>query len=198
MLFSNHPIEQLETRRMLSAVLIGKTLKIDGTDHADHITVVQGKSISVVINGKKSAFAAGKVSSILVNGKDGSDVIDLSGTSIGSTINAGDGRDRIFGSQGPDRISGNDDNDFIDGKGGNDSIDGDNGDDTIKGGNGDDSINGGDGGDSVFGGAGDDFFDVKDTTHEDTVYGSSGHDEAKIDDNGLVKDGTHQVEDVHS
>jgi Ca2+-binding RTX toxin-like protein len=96
----------------------------------------------------------------------GNDEIRLEGLiGIGSTVDAGDGNDWIYGSSrgdilwggaGEDNIEGGDGNDALTGGDGNDGLRGEGGNDILSGGAGDDTVSGGSGEDTLYGGDGDD------------------------------------------
>ena len=108
------------------------------------------------------------VTSVIVNGGTGNDVIDGGGSLVGSVrviLNGDDGADRItgtlgideiFGGNGNDTIVGGAGDDFIQGNADDDNITGDAGNDSITGDTGNDLISGGDGLDSLDGGTGND------------------------------------------
>ena len=150
-------IDALETRRLLAASLNGTVLTITGTSGNDAISVNQGSSVVVNLNGNKTSFNAASVNSIRVEGGTGDDTIDLRGNvSRRATINAGAGNDRIYGGSNTDVINAGDGNDRVYGLGGADFIDGGNGRDKISGGSSDDQIYGGAGDDALAGGNGND------------------------------------------
>ena len=192
-------IEALENRVVLSvsALFIDGELTIT-SDGQDDITVREDPNangnLQVVVNNAPlntvNALDATAIRSIVINGGEGDNVIDLStlnsvlldnpnGTSL--TVNAGDGNDFVLGSLDLDEsILGNDGDDTITSQGGNDTLDGGNGDDVVNGGAGDDSISGGDGTDLLTGDAGDDTINGGDGN--DTINGSTGNDSIFGDD----------------
>ncbi|MEM1394907.1 MAG: calcium-binding protein [Cyanobacteria bacterium P01_H01_bin.150] len=89
-------------------------------------------------------------------------------------INAGLGRDIVFGQQGNDNIRGGEGNDFLVGGEGNDSLYGDNGSDYLDGGIGNDALIGGEGYDSLYGSEGDD--DLQGLRGNDSILGEAGND----------------------
>ena len=122
------------------------------------------------------------LSSVIVDGGDGNDLITGSNTFAESLL-GGDGSDTILGQGGNDTINSGDGDDLVFGGAGADTIDGDDGQDTIDGGDGDDSINAGDGQDSVPGGNGADSIDggngrdtIDGDAGDDTINGESGRD----------------------
>jgi Ca2+-binding RTX toxin-like protein len=111
---------------------------------------------------------------------------------IPATVDAGDGRDIISGTNGDDILTGgpgDDDiyahagNDTLNGDGGSDRLVGESGNDTITGGDGDDQqystnagaiLTGGDGNDTINGGPGNDW--VWGDGNDDTLSGDAGND----------------------
>ncbi len=100
-------------------------------------------------------------------------------------INAGDGNDRVIGSNningnaifggiGADTLFGGTGNDIIVGAAGDDMIVGNAGDDILHGGDGNDTIQGGAGNDVINGGAGDDF--LSGAAGDDIIFGEEGND----------------------
>ncbi len=142
-------IEQLETRRHLSATLSGNVLTIVGTDRGDDIAIAAGRRQFVVHdNGVQTAFDLGAVKTIRIYGLRGDDSIIVSpNLPIRASIDAGPGNDRvgggarndtIFGGHGNDTIAGNDGDDYIDAGPGDDFADGGKGVSVIHGGGGND------------------------------------------------------------
>ena len=143
----------------------------------------------------------------------GNDTIDISATTVNSTVRSGDGNDSIIGGEGNDLLlgeSGNDTirggngndiggnqglvggegNDLLLGEGGNDNLFGEVGNDTLDGGEGNDRLFPGAGIDSVIGGAGSDQgnFDYSAETTDLTVDYSDFN-------NGTISDGS-TIEEV--
>ena len=137
------------------------------------------------------------LSTLTINGLDGTDTIDASGWTLPVTINGGLGNDTINGGSAGDSIDGGDGNDSILGNGGNDTILGGLGNDTILGGDGDDFVDGGAGDDSIQGNAGNDLLSGNDGNDvidggagQDTVGGAAGNDTVTGgNDNDLVTGG---------
>jgi Ca2+-binding RTX toxin-like protein len=99
-----------------------------------------------------------------VDGGDGNDVLDASGSPANVTLLGGAGNDTLLGAAGNDVLDGGAGDDSLVG-GGNDVLVGSDGNDTIRAGNGNDAITGGDGGDDIDAGGG-----------ANTVEGGNGND----------------------
>jgi Ca2+-binding RTX toxin-like protein len=175
-------IEGLESRQLLSATLVNGVLTVTGTGGADRIKIERSSSSSLRVeeNGRRRNFSYAAVQSVVVNSLAGGDRIELEhdgseAVNKPSTLNGGDGNDRIEGGPNADTVSGgagNDEirgragNDVLSGDAGNDRIDGDSGMDVIFGGDGDDDLKGGSGFDRLTGGVGNDDFGDGDTASE--------------------------------
>src|SRR5215210_3724460 len=107
-------IENLETRRFLSASVANGVLTITGTEHADRINVVQRGAAIVVHQGKPFSRFGKKdhISQIVVNALGGNDRITIV-SRIGATVDGGDGKDRIIGGAGNGMLLGGSGNDRI-------------------------------------------------------------------------------------
>ena len=154
---------------MLS-VLTGGTLRVNGSGHADTITITKDSGkIVVQVNARREAFAAGKVKRIQISGGAGNDRITTQGDLPALIVNAGDGNDQVFGTARNDNIHGGRGNDYINGMIGNDVLFGDGGNDEIHGAQGNDLLDGSKGKDYLAGELGNDT--VRGGTGEDTVRG---------------------------
>ena len=151
-------LECLEPRLLLDAAVADGVLEIPGTDLNDNIGVEMADGdVQVIVNGERTVFAGGDVERIRITGGGGDDVIALGADVVRpSTIEGGDGDDRIFGGGGADTIYGGDGDDEISGAGGNDVLEGGAGNDVIYGGAGRDTIHGDGGADLLVGGDGSD------------------------------------------
>jgi hypothetical protein len=146
--------------RKLPTVAVTRKCTISGTAGDDVIYGTTGPDVICGNGGADRIF-----------GLDGDDIIfagtstDVSATSgryksltvrtassAGSTIDAGEGKDLVYGSSGSDTIVGGQGNDEIWGGGGNDLLKGGSGNDSVKGGAGEDVIEGGEGNDLIDGG----------------------------------------------
>ena len=188
--------ERLEDRTMLSvtALWLNGELSVR-SDSGDSIAIETDGNLEVLVrvNGLEDTsvpqIAASEVRSIIVEGGDLANVIDLRGVDatafsyadavtgdpMSVLVRGHNGNDTIYGSPGfGDTISGGDGNDFIVGREGDDQIDGDDGDDQIYGNDGNDTIDGGDGKDLIFGLDGRDVIDGGDGA--DTLSGGDDDD----------------------
>jgi Ca2+-binding RTX toxin-like protein len=182
------------------ATISGNVLTVNGTSGPDTIVVDLGSgTYETEVNGNIQQLSATGVTSVVVNGGDGNDVITLgpgmvAGASVqggpgddiitggpgNDTLGGGQGNDTIAGTQGDDLIHGGAGNDSIGGGQGNDQIFGGLGNDTITGGQGDDTLDGGAGNNVLHGGLGNDiFFAINGLA--DTLYGGAGANIAHID-----------------
>ena len=205
-------IEALEGRQLLSASvgLTAGMLTVTGTAGADVVKFERagpsGSLLRVRAGGRSALVNYASVTSIRVNTLAGNDVIDFDDDrgriTKPTSIDAGDGHDRVDAAAGPDTILGGAGNDRIDAEGGNDSVDGglgddridgdggndvllgaagndalegDNGNDRLDGGEGNDRLEGDDGNDTLLGGLGNDLLEGDDGA--DRLEGGDGHDD---------------------
>jgi Ca2+-binding RTX toxin-like protein len=171
-------VEILEDRRLLSATLANGVLTVNGTNRNDFIRVLpKDGNLIVQVNKTHQTFKQADVKSLKVNGLSGNDNISFGSTTIGATVDGGDGNDVLLGTANADTIAGGKGNDYIFAGGGNDSVSGGDGNDVIIGGKGNDTIRGGAGNDVLIGAEGDDqlFGDAG----NDPLIGAAGND--KID-----------------
>ncbi|HEV8604299.1 MAG TPA: calcium-binding protein [Tepidisphaeraceae bacterium] len=194
---NTYPIlEQLETRRLMSATLVDGVLKIVGTPGNDRISVCVSpddpKHIRLYVEAHSlNDFVAFKVSAVKrvemygLAGNDGLNVMNDEDHlfPVAVFIKGGRGDDNLGGASHDDTLYGGDGNDIVGGAGGNDRVYGQAGDDTLVGNEGDDVIIGGDGNDhasddsgnnTIKGGAGND--GVLGGDGNDRIYGGAGDD----------------------
>src|ERR1041384_565553 len=178
-----HGAELLESRRLLSAVLTGTLLTIDGTANNDTVSVVVNSTdktkYNVTINGKTTHFSRAAVHSIKIDTKEGNDKI-----TIGTKPTAVNDPVTVLGGAGNDTVTGGNEADSIDGSDGNDVLTGGGGDDTITSGDGFDLSQGGLGDDSILGEGGDDL--LYGDAGNDTLRGGDGNDTMGGDDEDIV------------
>ncbi len=139
-------LQGLESRTMLTAVLVGTTLTVTGTNGDDVINVTEAAGTITVDEGggTTSTFLTPSVNRINVDALGGFiDIVSVDANGIrsrittncigASTLIGGTGNDTIIGGPGADSILGGDGNDSLVGNGGADTILGENNDDTVKG-----------------------------------------------------------------
>lgn len=179
------------------ASLEGGLLTVEGTNASDRIALRlqagQPAILQVDLGDNGSAdfsFARADIARIVINAGNGGDAVridEINGVfsdSIPTTIDGGNGNDRLVGGAGAGAVLGGNGNDSLIG-GGAGTVSGGNGDDTLAGGsgaetllsgNGDDSIDGNRGNDVAFMGNGDDTFIWDPGDGSDTVEGQNGND----------------------
>jgi len=182
------------------------SIVVDGTSGKDIIRASQGsESIMVTMNGETIwDLKTERVTSIILRGGAGNDIIDATlmqkpviaeGGDGKDQLNGGEGADTLSGNAGPDILSGNGGNDRLNGNGGNDQLFGQSGadrlygyagNDLIDGGSSNDRLDGAAGNDTLFGQGGNDRFFAKDNT-TDQLFGGSGVDTAQRDSFDLLQ-----------
>lgn len=180
--YISNQTDQITSETLASSGLTAAgTLVATGTSGDDQIAIANGSPVTLDLNGQTTDFAAGSVSSVVVNAGAGNDLV---------TVGHGLGPALIHGAQGDDTLTGNDANDTIRGGAGNDLIYGGPGNDLLFGGLGNNTIHGGKGNDTItggatganllLGGAGDDlFFAIN--GNADTLVGGAGANTAHVD-----------------
>ena len=159
--------ENLESRQLLAVTtsLVAGALTITGTSGPDNVQcyhILSGNKFRIYDGSptpKDLDYAS--VKKLIINTSDGNDSIWVDGNvgAIPSTINSGNGDDKITASSGNDIITGGAGNDSLNGGAGNDRIEGGDGNDTLTGSAGNDSLLGGNGNDKLIGLAGNDSLD---------------------------------------
>lgn len=121
-------------------------------EEADANLTVSTSGAVTTITGLGTDVITGTISSVILTGGAGNNVLDVSGFAGGATLNGGDGNDDLrgtvnsdilFGGNGNDTLTGNAGNDFLNGDAGLDSLLGGAGADQLRGGADDDFLNGG-------------------------------------------------------
>ncbi|HQY87187.1 MAG TPA: hypothetical protein PK402_00920 [Tepidisphaeraceae bacterium] len=217
-------VQNLEPRRLLSSTLTDGVLVVEGTAKNNVITISLNKDGSKLTvkealkrrgnkttAGTKSTFDAAAVSSIVVNGNAGNDLIVLSAKREKSfttpvTINGGSGNDLmrslggtdlLNGDDGDDKISAGAGADIVNGGAGDDWISGDAGADFLVGGDGDDRLIGGKGVDTLKGGDGDDTFLTKGDKAADVVDGGTDSaEDGEKDQDFVIGDKRNNLTDI--
>ena len=161
--------DALEAREVpATAVLVGDTLTITGTEHNDAITVRQSAT-ALTVDGVTGSFPSTSVRFVRIDALGGDDTIHLDKLDQEvikpAVILAGTGNDSVFSGRGAD---------YIDGEAGDDRIFGGYGPDKIAGDIGADVLYGGAGNDLIAGGAGDD--DIHGQFGVDHLWGGAGYD----------------------
>ena len=148
-------------QREAAAGVVNGELIVIGTDGGDSLNVVRdGAALAVWANGAQLGLFATPVNAIVMDGRDGNDLLYISqSVNTSAELYGGAGNDLISGGSGDDRIFGEDGWDVLFGNLGNDRLDGGDGDDFLFGGLGNDVILGGLGDDWLFGGPGLDILD---------------------------------------
>lgn len=141
------------------AQLVGTVLNVYGTPQLNVMTVNEGATLDIVVDGALTQFTPAQVTSISIFGFAGDDSIQINSLASGTALTA-------YGMGGNDTIrvnaavtqgvtlNGGAENDLLIGGGGNDFL---------IGGVGDDWLNGGDGSDSLTGGVGNDVYAFSET-----------------------------------
>jgi uncharacterized secreted protein with C-terminal beta-propeller domain len=172
-------LETLEARRLLSA---DGTWTITGTDAGESITIdlrASDNRLRAIVNGEvvSTRLLRGlKLLEVISNGGNDTIRIDLhdANPGLGIWVNAGPGRDRIFGGAGDENLGGGSGRDVIDGGRGNDIVRGGTDRDDVAGGDGNDYVQGNAGNDTLSGGWGDDR--ITGGTGVDQLRGGAGDD----------------------
>jgi Ca2+-binding RTX toxin-like protein len=195
-------LELLESRRLFSIDLSGGVLTINGTEHADLISVIVdpgGTSIRVSDGQDPTSIQRTfpdfrQISRMMINGLGGDDRILVAAESyvayfpefppqtpvtvlrltVPAVIDGGSGNDQISGSASDDLLIGGAGNDTLFGDLGNDTLDGGDGKDVLYGNRGNDYLLGGNQRDHLLGGRGDDLLNGGEG--RDHLSGGSGAD----------------------
>jgi hypothetical protein len=144
-----------------AAGIVNGELIVVGSARSDLLNVVRtGAHLVVWANGDRLGRFSMAVAGIVVDGRDGNDVVliaqqvhtnaELYGGSGNDFISGGSGHDRIFGEDGSDLLLGNSGNDRLEGGSGIDLLFGGQGNDWLYGGPGLDLLDGGPGHDHSF------------------------------------------------
>ena len=203
--------ESLEDRRLCSATLVGGTVRVQGTDAREIVTVSEFVSNSELSMGvrflrvrettdrpflpditRTTDFVRSSVTRLRINSFGGNDVINLLSSPVGADVFAGGGHDQIMGSFTNDNLNGDlaivqgfDGEELgaqLFGTPGNDIIDGNAGNDILRGGPADDRLSGGFGVDVMLGEAGNDTIFARDGVLNEIVDGGAGFDTAQVDE----------------
>jgi parallel beta-helix repeat protein/predicted outer membrane repeat protein len=154
------------------AQLVGTTVNVFGTSIVNNISVSEGATLDVTVDGVLTQFTPAQVTSIFIFGFGGDDSVVINSLIEGTALT-------VYGMSGNDSIVVNaavTQGVTLSGEGGNDLLIGGSGNDLLLGSTGDDWLNGGDGYDLLVGGDGNDVYEFSDTTVNqiDTVSELSG------------------------
>jgi Ca2+-binding RTX toxin-like protein len=171
---------QSQKRQIKQPTLENGLLTVAGTNKGDRIALRlqagQPGSLQVDFGDDGSAefsFERGQIAEIVVDAGNGGDAVridEVNGVfsdTIPTTIEGGNGNDRLVGGAGAVTI---------DGGNGDDTLFGGNGNETLLGGNGNDTIDGNKGNDTAFLGNGNDTFIWDPGDGSDTIEGENGND----------------------
>ena len=174
------PPLQKQSERFKAPTLENGLLTVDGTNAADRIALRlqagQPGILQIDFGDDGSAefsFERREIAEILVEAGNGGDAVRIDegngvfADTIPTTIDGGNGGDRLSGGSGAGTLIGGN---------GDDSLFGGNGDEKLLGGNGNDSIDGNKGNDVAFMGNGDDTFVWDPGDGSDTIEGQQGTD----------------------
>jgi RTX calcium-binding nonapeptide repeat (4 copies) len=188
----------LKNGQFTDATLEDGVLTVEGTNTSDRIALRlqagQPGILQVDVGDDGSAdfsFERREIAETAVNAGNGADSVRIDesngvfGDTIPTTIDGGNGNDRLVGGAGDETLLGGNGNDTLVGGTGAGTLSGGNGDDTVAGGsgaeellggNGNDSIDGNRGNDVAFMGNGDDTFVWDPGDGSDTIEGQNGED----------------------
>lgn len=106
--------EPLESRRLMSVLLVSGTLTVENWQTTNNLSVSQsGSTLTVNDNGAVSSYSTSGVSQIWLKGWYGNDQLSADGVTINTRIDGSYGNDQITGGQGNDTIYGGPGNDVI-------------------------------------------------------------------------------------
>lgn len=169
---------QLGTQTNVLAGRNGHELVVAGTHGDDRIFITRSGSEIVVRNHGQlvGRFGMAGMWTIVVNGSDGNDRIELTGdVRQAAEVFGGAGSDRVFGGNGRNWIYGEAGNDDLFGGIQNDVLRGGDGDDSLYGLSGNDLLDGEAGWNWLYGGAGDDTLYGK--RNRDRLFGGGGNNQ---------------------
>jgi Ca2+-binding RTX toxin-like protein len=190
------------------ASLENGVLTVEGTNAADRIAVGlqagQPGILQVDFGDDGSAdfnFQRNQITEIVVDAGNGGDAVRIDESNgvfadtIPTTIDGGNGNDRLVGGAGAETLLGGNGNDSLFGTAGAGTLNGGNGDDILAGGNGNETLIGGNGDDTIDGnrgndassmGNGDDTFIWDPGDGSDTIEGQNGTDTMLFNGAGVV------------
>ena len=176
------------------AQLVGSTVDVYGTSLTNNISVTEGATLDIVVDGVLTQFTPAQVTAIVIHGYAGDDSIQVNSLANGTaltaygdagndtlrvnsvvtqavTLDGGDDNDLLIGGRGSDIMLGGNGNDLLKGGDGFDDLSGGAGNDYLYGEGDTDNMRGGDGSDTLVGGAGNEtyYFEGATTDETDTV-----------------------------
>ncbi len=173
------------------AQLVGGTVNVYGTSLTNNITVAEGATLDIVVDGVLTQFTPAQVTAIVIHGYAGDDSIQVNSLANGTaltaygdsgndtlkvnsvvtqavTLDGGDDNDLLIGGSGNDTLLGGNGNDLLKGGDGFDDLSGEAGNDYLYGEGDSDNMRGGDGSDMLVGGAGNEAYYFEDATTDET------------------------------
>ena len=167
------------------AQLVGGTVTVYGTSLTNNISVTEGATLDIVVDGVLTQFTPAQVTAITIHGYAGDDSIQVNSLANGTALTA-------YGDAGNDTIrvnsvvtqavtlDGGDDNDLLIAGRGSDTLLGGNGNDLLKGGDGFDDLSGGAGNDYLYGEG--DTDNMRGGDGSDTLVGCAGNETYYFED----------------
>jgi Ca2+-binding RTX toxin-like protein len=188
----------LQKRQFNQPTLENGVLTVEGTNANDRIALRLQAGQPAILHvdfgddgSAEFSFERREIAEIVVDSGNGGDAVRIDESNgvfadtIPTTIDGGNGDDRLVAGAGDETVLGGNGNDSLIGGAGAGSLNGGNGDDTIAGGNGNEKLVGGEGNDSIDGnkgndvaflGNGDDTFIWDPGDGSDTIEGQDGND----------------------
>lgn len=171
-----------------AVTLSGGTLRIQGTDTADLVSLNRGANNTIMVQTSQglgnhlNIYSLAQVSKVVFNAGYGDDTlfVDAIGLSVPVVAYGGQGSDLLQGGGGNDSLYGGGGDDRLAGAGGNDMLSGEAGNDKLFGNDGNDRLWGGNGYDELSGGAGNDLLDGGYDYFTDRMEGGTGADTFRV------------------
>ena len=180
---------QKKSERFKAPTLVNGLLTVKGTNAGDRIALRlqagQPGIVEVDFGDDGSAefsFERREIAAIAVEAGNGADAVridEINGVfadTIPTTIDGGNGQDRLVGGAGAGTLNGGNGNDALFGGNGNETLLGGNGNDSLAGGSGAGTLDGGNGDDTLAGGSGDE--KLLGGNGDDSIDGNRGNDVA--------------------
>jgi Ca2+-binding RTX toxin-like protein len=192
---------QSQKEQIKQPTLVNGLLTVEGTNEGDRIALrLQARQPGILQvdfgddGSAEFSFERRQIDQIVVDAGNGGDAVRIDESNgafsdtIPTTLEGGNGNDRLAGGAGDGTL---------DGGNGDDTLAGGNGNEKLLGGNGNDSIDGNKGNDAAFLGNGNDTFTWDPGDGSDTIEGDNGNDTMVfnganvVDTVDLVADGSH-------